>query len=649
MPRIFLLLALLTPLLLAAQSNENDVFDTARRANPNYADREYFIRNAAFNRAQDSSMLFLQQYDQTKKDNMAVQNLGDVHTPFIKLLYSHPQNAGFNAGMRPFLNLYFLSDSARFYNAWQPYSEFSYAQGSGGKRGMIDFDAFHTQNFGKRFNYTVQYHSTANDGFYLRQTISLKNLRFSSHYSNRSRRYSAMGIVTWNKTNFMENGGILQNGETDSLFKSLPPKVRLVNVSLNQAANVNRQREYVLRQIYRFKNRRDSGSGNLAFSHEFSAVRLANYYTDKAGDFAFYDGIYKYNSSGSSDSFNSSIISNSAEIFTPLRQKGFSFRAGIAYEQITAFQSANPLNYLRWINHNLSTFGSMRLRKGRFINPELQFRYYLSGYSKSMYSSRAENTFSPDRRGLWHLSTAVESSIQNTDYLQAMRKSNHYNWMNGYEFLGGSSFNTLSLGLWKKTSAKTRDAFRYTLPPKSIDVRILYSDISNLFYYDSSSRPAFTGKHENLLQLSGSFHISLNKLQLHQDLALQQLSDGLKTAMQLPAFISRSSLYYQNYLFKKATFIQTGIEVVFTSSYRAGLYNPALQSFVSSTREVGGYPVFDVFINAEVKTARIFFKIEHFNQDLLPQSTFSNYMFASPYQPYAPRRFRLGFTWKFFY
>ena len=100
---------------------------------------------------------------------------------------------------------------------------------------------------------------------------------------------------------------------------------------------------------------------------------------------------------------------------------------------------------------------------------------------------------------------------------------------------------------------------------------------------------------------------------------------------------------------KKATFIQTGIDVVFTSSYKAGLYNPALQSFVSSTREVGGYPVFDVFINAEVKTARIFFKMEHFNQDLLSQSTFSNYMFASPYQPYAPRRFRLGFTWKFFY
>ena len=141
----------------------------------------------------------------------------------------------------------------------------------------------------------------------------------------------------------------------------------------------------------------------------------------------------------------------------------------------------------------------------------------------------------------------------------------------------------------------------------------------------------------------------MKKFQLHDELVLQKFSGNQSEFIQLPTFVSKSSLYIQGYAFKKATFMQCGFDVYFTSSYKAGLWDPALQNFKYSNKEVGAYPLMDFFINAEVKTARIFFKIEHFNQDLFFSQNTVNYMYASPYQPNAPRRYRIGFNWKFYY
>ena len=68
-----------------------------------------------------------------------------------------------------------------------------------------------------------------------------------------------------------------------------------------------------------------------------------------------------------------------------------------------------------------------------------------------------------------------------------------------------------------------------------------------------------------------------------------------------------------------------------------------------SNQSVGAYPFIDAFINAEIKTARIFFKLEHINQNLQAVNTYPNFIYTSPYQPSAPMRMRIGFIWKFYY
>jgi len=73
-------------------------------------------------------------------------------------------------------------------------------------------------------------------------------------------------------------------------------------------------------------------------------------------------------------------------------------------------------------------------------------------------------------------------------------------------------------------------------------------------------------------------------------------------------------------------------------------YNPILAEFyVQDREELGSFPLLDFFINAKVRQARIYFKLEHFN------SSFSESKFyAAPGYPYRDFVIRFGLVWNFF-
>ncbi|MBL7837082.1 MAG: TonB-dependent receptor, partial [Bacteroidetes bacterium] len=119
--------------------------------------------------------------------------------------------------------------------------------------------------------------------------------------------------------------------------------------------------------------------------------------------------------------------------------------------------------------------------------------------------------------------------------------------------------------------------------------------------------------------------------------------------VQLPTWLSKGSYYFQTYAFKKASFVQIGFDATLSASYKARIYNPAIMQFQLSDQSVGAYPFIDFFIHAEVKTARIFFRIENLAADIPDEYATLNYYYTTPFYPGSPRRFRLGFNWKFYY
>ena len=94
---------------------------------------------------------------------------------------------------------------------------------------------------------------------------------------------------------------------------------------------------------------------------------------------------------------------------------------------------------------------------------------------------------------------------------------------------------------------------------------------------------------------------------------------------------------------KETRFICKQVLKYFTKFY-ANSYNPLLAEFnLQNEQEIGGYPVLDFFINAQIQRTRLFIKAEHFN------SSFSkpNY-FTAPGYPYRDFIVRFGLVWNFF-
>ena len=126
---------------------------------------------------------------------------------------------------------------------------------------------------------------------------------------------------------------------------------------------------------------------------------------------------------------------------------------------------------------------------------------------------------------------------------------------------------------------------------------------------------------------------------------LYQRVDQDDNILNVPEFVTRNTLYYSDYFFKRALYLQTGFVVNYFSKYYANDYNPVVaEFFVQQDKQIGEFPMLDFFLNARIRTCRIFIKAEHFNSAWAKRSEF----YAAPNDPYRDFVIRFGLVWNFF-
>ncbi|MEN0010776.1 putative porin, partial [Flavobacterium nitrogenifigens] len=114
--------------------------------------------------------------------------------------------------------------------------------------------------------------------------------------------------------------------------------------------------------------------------------------------------------------------------------------------------------------------------------------------------------------------------------------------------------------------------------------------------------------------------------------------------LNVPELVTRNTLYFSDYFFKKAMFLQTGITFNYFTKYFANDYNPLIGEFyVQNQKEIGEFPMFDFFINAKIRQTRIYLKAEHFNSSFT-----GNNFYSAPSYPYRDFMVRFGLVWNFF-
>ena len=66
------------------------------------------------------------------------------------------------------------------------------------------------------------------------------------------------------------------------------------------------------------------------------------------------------------------------------------------------------------------------------------------------------------------------------------------------------------------------------------------------------------------------------------------------------------------------------------------------QFYLQSQNKLGNYPFVDFFLNAKIKSVRVFVKVDHLNSGLMG----NNYM-ITPHYPYNDRMYKIGISWRF--
>jgi hypothetical protein len=61
--------------------------------------------------------------------------------------------------------------------------------------------------------------------------------------------------------------------------------------------------------------------------------------------------------------------------------------------------------------------------------------------------------------------------------------------------------------------------------------------------------------------------------------------------LNVPDLVTRNTVYFTNYFFKKALFLQTGVTFNYFTNYFANDYNPVIgEFFVQNNKQIGNFP-----------------------------------------------------------
>jgi hypothetical protein len=233
-----------------------------------------------------------------------------------------------------------------------------------------------------------------------------------------------------------------------------------------------------------------------------------------------------------------------------------------------------------------------------------------------------------------NFSFTYENLSKLPDNIYSLSQSNYttYNWENNFLNQKINALSARANTQWANAEVKIT----------TLDDYLYFSNLSTDFNYQLVTPKQFSGTIK-YLSVKAEKEIKYRKWALDNTVLFQQTVQN-EAIVNVPKFTTRNSLYYSNYVFKRAMYLQTGVTLNYFTNYYANDYNPVLSEFfVQNSKKIGNYPVLDIFANARIRQTRIFFIAEHLNSLFSP-----NKNYVTPNMPYRDFVLRVGLVWNFF-
>ena len=496
-------------------------------------------------------------------------------------------------------------------------------------------DAFITVNTSERFNISLAFKGLRSLGKYINQLASNGNFRFTSSYNTLNKRYFLNFHFTGQDLSNGENGGITTVADFEGEDPNFDNRARLQVYLLDAKSFLKGKRVFF---DHNFRINSKKGGNNLYLTHQFN-------YENK---------FFEYN--------QKTVLSTVGN--TSIKRFGDSY----------VLSNINDQNrYNRMYNKVGAIYENATVGKFQFFAEDFRYNYYFdkvfvldSGTIPSALSNEI-NTVGGQyeyRKDKWNGTFMYSNSISNQpmsnldaklnyklndknefifqyqminkipDHIYNLHQSSYidYNWSNDFKNEKINNIEAVAKTQW----------FEASLQLSSIKDHLFFSNDAT----DPQQQiitPKQYDKDINYFSVKVSREFKWWKLALDNTVLYQKV-DQEDDVLNVPQIVTRNSLYYTDYLFKKALYLQTGFTLNYFTKYYINDYNPVVtEAFVQNETKVGNFPMIDFFVNARIRQTRIFLKLEHFNSKI----TGNNY-YTAPNYPYRDFMIRFGLVWNFF-
>ena len=500
-------------------------------------------------------------------------------------------------------------------------------------------DSFVTLNTSENLNFSLAYRGLRSEGKYINQMSSTGNFRFTLSYNSKNKRYFANTHYTYQDILNEENGGITTVEDFESENIDYKNRQRL-EVYLTDAKSFLKGKRIFLDHSFRINPTK--GANNLYIAHQFNYENKFFEFnqatvTSSANGRTVYRFGDSYKSSGINDQTHYNKMYNRVGLAyenTTLGKFQFfvdDFRSNYYYNQILIFDTKTVPSSLSQNINNVG--GQYQYRKNKW-NGTFLYSRSITNQSLSNLDAKLQYDINEDNQLTFQYQNI--NKLPNNNYNLYQSSYVAYNWSNDFK---NEKINSL---IANATTPWINASFQFSV----LNDHLYFADVSTPTQALNMTQivaPAQYGGTINYLSVKVGKEFKFGKFALDNTLLYQKTSQQ-ESILNVPEIVTRNTIYFTNYFFKKALYLQTGIVFNYFTKYYANDYNPVIgEFFVQKEKEIGNFPNLDFFVNARIQRTRIYFKAEHFNSALT-----GNNFYASPNNPYRDFTIRFGLVWNFF-
>ncbi len=596
-------------------------------------------------------------FNYLRKDYFELLPMPNVGQGFNKMGYDFTKKSLLpEFGARGLDYGYIKKEDVQYYEVPTPLSELFFKTTF--EQGQL-LDALISVNTSPNFNITIAHKGLRSLGNYVDSRTNATNLRLSTRYKNYNNRYLLRTHFVAQKLGFEENGGLdslsvyfFEKAVEEFDYDGFLDRSRLVtNI---KAKNSIQGKRYHVNQSYKIlRLTKDSLDYKLNLGHSFTYEtknQLFEYskFSNFFGKDLVVDSDGNYVSGEIKDIHKLRSFKNVFYTTYKIPKIG-TFDFTIQFDKWNYFKLNNQSDQISFeeiqeIDINQQTIGANWKQIFYGYKFDFQFRKTLSeNYGSSLLNFKFNKRF--DKIKITG-GAGYRTQSPNFNFYLFRSSLSDYNWNNNDWVL-------------EKVSSINAEFEHIKWGKLTID----WQEISDFLYFENIT-PIENFTKQNIISPSQSPNkIDYFKLRFFQKLRfwklglintiqfqdvkinpLKVIGRSVSLPLNVPKWITRTSLVLDTYVFKKALYIQAGGTFQYFSKFYADQYNPVTGEFASQNHTmIGNFPRVDLFLNAKIQQTRFFLKYEHYNSNRTGYDFFS-----APFVPYRDRSIRFGLVWNMF-